>query len=311
MPTSCAPLRVDMTAKGLRLDRAALARALAVLPAGAPVVAMVHGYRFAPDAKGNCPHGHIFSVTPPQNDWTAISWPQQLGLGNGQGLAIGFGWHGRGAFLTASLRARATGRALAEMAGLVQEIDPGRPFDAIAHSLGARVVLAALHHAKAGDLRRLILLAGAEARRPAERAMATSAGHAVQVINVTTRENDLFDLLFEWFAVAGLDTAIGQGLRHTPANWLDVQIDQAATLAALAHLGYPLRTPAGRISHWSPYARDGVFRLYRALIDGSLSVADLRAALPARRDARWSRLLGLHALSRHLPHVQPRPAPKP
>jgi pimeloyl-ACP methyl ester carboxylesterase len=179
----------------------------------------------------------------------------------------------------------------------VQDLDPGRPFDVIAHSLGARVALSALPHARRGDFRRLILLAGAEARRPAEAAMATEAGRSVQVINITTRENDVFDLLFEVLAAGWLDTAIGQGLRRTPANWLDVQIDQDATLAALARLGYPLPAPAARVNHWSPYLRRGVFTLYQALLDGSLAVADLRAALPARRDPRWSRLLRLRPMA--------------
>ncbi len=120
----------------------------------------------------------------------------------------------------------------------------------------------------------------------------------MQVVNLTTRENDLFDFLFEWLAVAGLDTAIGQGLRWTPANWLGVQIDQDATLAALIRLGYPLPPPPARINHWSPYLRPGVFTLYRALLDGSLPMAALRAALPTRRDRRWSRLLRLPVTAR-------------
>ena len=298
MQQSSLPFRADVTVDGLRLDRAGLAQRLAALPPGAPVVAMVHGFRFAPGAKGNCPHGHIFSINPPAHDWTAISWPRHLGLNGARGLAVGFGWRGRGWFVAVSRRARVAGRALAELAALVQALDPGRPFDVIAHSLGARVALSALHHARPGDFRRLILLAGAEARGPAEAAMATEAGRGVQVVNVTTRENDLFDLMFEWLAEAGLDHAIGQGLRVTPPNWLNLQIDQQASLTALERLGYALPAPPARISHWSPYIRPGVFAIYRALIDGSLPIATLRAALPLRSDPRWSRLLARRGVSR-------------
>lgn len=287
-----AVFRVDVSRSGLRVDGAALAQALASLPKGAPVVVMIHGYRFAPDARGgNCPHGHIFSMQPPAQDWTAISWPRHLGLNCGRALAIGFGWPARGQFRGACARARAAGRALAELAALVQSLDPGRAFDVVGHSLGARVALAALPHAEAGDFRRMILLAAAELRRPAQRAMASAAGRAVQVVNVTTRENDLFDFLFEWLGAAGLDTAIGQGLREARANWLDLQLDQAASLTALARLGHVLPAPPARISHWSPYLRPGALGLYRAILDGSLPLERLRSALPERRDPRWSRLL--------------------
>ena len=287
-----AVLRVDVGRAGLRVDRAALAAALTALPAGAPVVVMIHGYRFAPGAAGgNCPHRHIFSLQPPVQDWTAISWPRHLGLSGGRALAIGFGWPARGRFRGACVRARVAGRALAELAELVQSLDPGRAFDVVGHSLGARVALTALPYAAPGDLRRLILLAAAETRRPAVRAMASAAGRSVQVVNVTTRENDLFDFLFEWLAGAGLDTAIGQGLRETPANWLDLQLDQPASLAALARLGHALPEAPARISHWSPYLRPGALGLYRAILDGSLPLGVLRNALPERRDPRWSRLL--------------------
>lgn len=287
-----AVFRVDVSRAGLRVDAVALAQALATLPAGAPVVVMIHGYRFAPGARGgNCPHRHIFSMQPPVQDWTAISWPRHLGLSGGRALAIGFGWPARGRFRGACVRASRAGRALAELAALVQSLDPGRAFDVVAHSLGARVALAALPYAEAHDFRRLILLAAAETRRPAMRAMASAAGRVVQVVNVTTRENDLFDFLVEWLGSAGLDTAIGQGLCETPANWLDVQLDQAASLAALTRLGHDLPCAPARISHWSPYLRPGALGLYRAILDGSLSVQALREALPERRDPRWSRLL--------------------
>jgi hypothetical protein len=287
MPSSKAPFRVDMTRQGLRFDRADLGAALAALPKGTPVVVMIHGYRFAPDVTGNCPHQHIFSLQPPQGDFTALSWPRHLGT---VGLMIGFGWPARGGLIGASFRARAAGRGLAELARFIRAADPGRPLHVIAHSLGARVALAALHHATAGDFGRLILLAAAETRGPARRAMASAAGRAAQVFNITTRENDLFDFLYEWLAGAGLDTAIGQGLRQNMANWLDVQIDQPATLAALAWLGHRLPPAPARICHWSPYLRPGAFGLYRAILDGSVLLPMLRAGLPMRADPRWSRL---------------------
>lgn len=284
------PFRVTYAKDRLICDQVALTAKIAALPDGAPIVAMVHGFRFAPDAGPHCPFGHIFSLNPSAtHDPTAISWPKHLGLKTG--LAIGFGWEGRGFLPAVNHRAALAGRGLAELAAIIRQIDPNRRLDVIAHSMGARVAFSALAHAKSGDFRRLILLAAAETRRPALRAMHTPAGRAAQVINVTSRENDLFDFLYEWGAKAGLDTAIGQGLGYDLPNWLNLPFDQPAALKSLTRLGYPLPYPPKRFCHWSPYSRPGVFALYRALIDGSLPLGDLAAALPPAQGYRWERLL--------------------
>lgn len=284
------PFRVTFSKGQLNCDRAALAALIANLPKGAPIVAMVHGFRFAPDAGQHCPFGHIFALHPSAtNDPTAISWPRHLGLESG--LAIGFGWEGRGFLPAVNQRALWAGRGLAGLAAMIRQIDPSRRLDVIAHSMGARVALAALNGAQAGDFRRLILLAAAETRRPALRAMQSPAGRAAQIMNVTSRENDIFDFLYEWGAKAGLDTAIGQGLGRDLPNWLNLPFDQPETLKSLTRLGYPLPKPPRRFCHWSPYIRPGVFALYRALIDGSLDMGDLAAAMPSAQGYRWERLL--------------------
>ncbi|MBN8194837.1 hypothetical protein JI667_22320, partial [Bacillus sp. NTK074B] len=75
-------------------------------------------------------------------------------------------------------------------------------------------------------------------------------------------------------------------------NWLDIQIDHAATVAGLRSLGLPLAAPPLRICHFSVYLRPGVFRLYRRLLHDreGLTLAQLRAALSETPDPRWSRL---------------------
>ncbi len=108
------------------------------------------------------------------------------------------------------------------------------------------------------------------------------------MINVTTRENDLFDACFEWGVHLGLRTSIGQGLGRNRINWRDLWIDQPRTLQALADLGHPLPDPPRRICHWSPYLRPGTIGLYRALIDGRLAAQALPLHRPGRR---WSRLI--------------------
>lgn len=280
------PIRADALEGELHLDRDRLARKLAALPPEAPVVVMIHGWRYAPGFARDCPHGSILSLDPPESDRRAVSWPRHLGLDGTSGLGIALGWNAKCDPWRAHLRAGRTGEALARIAGLVDDLS-ARPIQIIAHSMGARVALAALPLTKAGKISRIILLAAAETRARAMAALNSPAGLAVEVINVTTRENDLFDACFEWGIQLGLRTSIGQGLGQRRAGWHDLWIDQSRTLQGLAELGHPLADPPRRICHWSPYLRPGTIALYRALIQGALPATDLPKALPGRR---WSRL---------------------
>lgn len=289
-------VRVNVDGNSLACDMAALQAALRALPPGAPVVVMLHGYRFAPGIPGSCPHDHILSLRPAPGSRRVRSWPRHLGLGGHEaGLAVAFGWPALGTIWGAYDRAGAAGAALAGLITLIRRIDASRPVDAIAHSLGARVVLQALPRLAPGDLGQAILLAAAEFRGPTETALASPAGRAAEIVNVTSRENDLFDFFLETLVGGSCRTSIGQGLaRHHP-NWTDLQIDQPATAAALRRLGFRLGPAGPRICHWSPYLRPGLFPVYRALLARSLHPATLRACLPAEPDARWSRLLPIPA----------------
>jgi Alpha/beta hydrolase family len=281
------PIRADADPQGLRLDRDRLRRKLAALPDTAPVVVMIHGWRYAPGIAADCPHGSILSLDPPSRDRRTISWPRHLGLDGRSALGIALAWHAKCDPWRANLRAGWTGPALAEIARLVQG-ETGRPIQVIAHSMGARVALSALPLLPPGHIDRMILLAAAETRGKALAALDTPAGRAVEVINVTTRENDLFDGFFEWGVHLGLRTSIGQGLGRRRTNWHDLWIDQPRTLQALADLGHPLPDLPRRICHWSPYVRPGTIGLYRALIDGRLAAHALPLHRPGRR---WSRLI--------------------
>lgn len=297
MPKLAPPIRVDLGPEALRLDREALASALAALPEGAPVVALIHGFSFMPDLPGQCPHQHILALNPTVADGKAISWPRHLGLDGQKGLALACGWPARGSVWQVNRRAALAGRALADLAALVAELSPGRRLDVLCHSMGARVALSALPHARPGAFGRMILLAAAETRALSEAALASPAGRSVQVVNVTTRENDLFDALFEWLLHGGRRTSVGQGLAKAPPNWRDLWLDRPETLAALAQMGHAVAAPVGRVSHWSPYLRPGVFSVYRALLTGALPLEALPQARPSRR---WSRLLALRPLPRPL-----------
>ncbi len=281
------PIRADATPRGLVLDRDRLARKLDALPPGAPVVAMIHGWRYGPGLARDCPHGSILSLDPAPGDRRAVSWPRHLGLDGTAGLGIALGWNARCDPWRAHRRAARTGAALAEIARSVHHLS-GRPLQVIAHSMGARVALAAVPLLHPGQMSRLILLAAAETRGRALAALASPAGRALEVVNVTTRENDLFDACFEWGLHLGLRTSVGQGLGRAHPGWHDLWIDQPDAIAGLADLGYPLADLPRRVCHWSPYLRPGTIAVYRALIRGQLRAADLPARPPGRR---WSRLV--------------------
>lgn len=275
----------------LGVDPLALEMALRQLPPDAPVVAMIHGFRFAPGDPVACPHDHILALRPNARAGRVVSWPHHLGLGRpGGGLALAFGWPARGTIWSAHASAARSGAALADLIAQVRRIDPGRRVDVIAHSLGARVALAALRHLDAGAVGRMILMAPAEFRSTADAAMVTEAGQTAEVVNVTSRENDIFDFILEALLSAGLCTGLGHGLSRPEPGWLDLQIDHAGTARALLHLGIRLGPPQARVCHWSPYLRPGLFGFYRAFLARRIALADLRAVLPVSGDARWSRL---------------------
>jgi len=258
-------------------DRAPAER-LAEMPAAAPAVVMIHGYRYAPGRPGRDPHRSILSLAPESGCRRVVSWPARLGLAAPDRLGIAFGWQGDGTIWQADARAAEAGRGLAAVIAALG----GREVTVLAHSMGARVALAALPALPAGAVTRLILMNPAELRHRAAPALDCPAGRAARIVNILSRANAAFDLGFERL-VAPLDPAarsLGRGLEGRP-GLVEMDIDDAATLAALAALGHPVAAPAARVCHWSGYLREGLFGLYGALIGGRLSDACLARALPA------------------------------
>ena len=68
-----------------------------------------------------------------------------------------------------------------------------------------------------------------------------------------------------------------------------------AVARSLARMGHVIAPAQGRVSHWSPYLRPGVFSVYRALLSGDLMPDSLPKPRPTRR---WSRLVALRPMGR-------------
>ena len=271
-----------------------------------PVMILIHGFKFDPGIHGHDPHRHIFGYAPKGN-FKAVSWPRHLGFGTGssrEGLCIAFGWPARGWFWDAYRKAEQASIALAALIAHIKEIAPHRPIHIMAHSLGARVCLGALPQLSPGNIRRAIFLGGCEYEQRAARAMESPAGRAAEILNITSRENDFYELMFERLILPEhwRDRGIGLGLRQARANWLDIQIDHPETRRTLSDFGLPIAETRHRICHWSTYNRRGVLRFYAELLrrPHTLPLAVLRARLP-RQEPRYSRLLALPDLPQLLP----------
>ncbi len=267
-----------------------------LVTARGPAIVMIHGYKFLPGDPRHCPHRHILSLDTTRACWKALSWPRHLGFGRGnpgEGLAVAFGWSARGSIWRAYDEAVQAGHALARLIEMLKAAAPDRPVHILAHSLGARVALRALSALDAPLVERVILMAGAEFAGPAQAALASPAGRAAELVNVTSRENDLYDFLLESLIAAPKsgDRTISHGLAEA-ARCVTLQLDDPETLGTLAGLGFPIAPPARRVCHWSGYLRPGVFPLYQALLrrPETLPIDLLRTRLPETPHPRWSRL---------------------
>lgn len=275
-----------------------IAATLAGLPARAPVVILVHGKGYRPGDPALDPHALIFAPRSGHARSRYISWPRRLGFAlpgpnAAPGLCLPFGWDSQGDLWRATAAADAAAHKLARLVQLLHRLAPERRVDLIGHSLGARVILGAVPLLAANTLGRIVLLAGADFAQRAERACTSHAGRSAEFFNITTRENDFFDFLFERaYSPMGRQRALGTA-GTAGENWLNIQLDNPATEAALHALGLPLGARKARICHWSVYLRPGVFRFYRALIRDRqrLTLPLLCSALDIRPEPRWSRLL--------------------
>lgn len=295
-------LRINATDRGLGLHGSAqpvlpsLHRAAADAPDAPdtrPIIVMVHGFRFAPDAGNDCPHTHILASHERPRNRKALSWPCALGLvgADAPGLGIAFGWNALGSLWQAHAQARSAGLHLAQVLSTLHRAAPRRPIHAIGHSMGARVILQALPHCPPGALHRLLLLHPAEYRSAAAQALATPAGAQTQVFWINSAENRLFDFALERL----IPPPQPQDRIKDPdlPNLLPVHLSDPHTLEALHARGLPVAPPQRRLCHWAGYLRPGVFDLYRAVLlhPQRHPFAALQAALARPAPAAPSRFL--------------------
>ena len=262
---------------------------------GAPVLIMLHGYRYSPSRPDSNPHDQILKNGHDHPQRRLQGWPRRMGYGAGTadlGLCIAFGWEAGGSIWRAHREAGRAGLALAALIRQLALLGAG-PVNIIAHSLGARVALASLPELAPGLIGRMILLTGAELRSTAEAALMCPAGRSAEVLNVISRENDIFDFLYEWLLAPHRWGARALGAGLALPHCVTAQIDHPDHLAGLRKLGFAIAPATSRMCHWSSYLRPGLFPLYRAFLDADKrrSLADLRAALPTTLAPRWSRLL--------------------
>jgi hypothetical protein len=250
---------------------------------------MVHGYKFSPSLPQFDPHRHILSLDPDRASRKAVSWPTALGAtpdgaGAAEPLCLAIGWEARRSPWQAYRMAAAAGAPLAALVNALHAIRPDLRIGALAHSMGARVVLSTLAQAQAGALSRAVLMAPAEMGRVAARFLDTPGGRAADILCVTTRENAVFEQLLGWTVGPHrvFDRAIGHRSRGLHPRLTHLRLHDPDACAVLAAMGYPLAPAMARVCHWSVYLRDGLFPLYRAVLTGRLPVAALRAALPAQ-----------------------------
>lgn len=261
---------------------------LARLAPGAPVVVMVHGFRYCPSGRATDPHRHILSDNPETDHWKAVSWPGMLGLRGEHGLAIGFGWSAGGTIWGAYRRSTGAGQALGDLLETLHRLAPGHPVHLVAHSLGARVALRGA--ARAGTVRRAILINPAMFRSDASDLRDPLRG--TEVFSVLTRENRAYD----WMLRAVLPSygpTLGRGGPDW-GSWLDLHLSHPDALRGLAQLGHDIAPPQARICHWSGYVRAGVWDFYRRLIHrpSETPLPLLRAATTPQADHGPSPVFG-------------------
>ena len=277
-----------------------------IAPDKGSVILMIHGYKYLPHHPLHCPHRGMMSRDTRMPASHTPSWPHGLGFEGGhadKGLAVTFGWSARGALWAAQRRAVEAGQALAQVLAPLHALRPDQPIHVIAHSMITEVALETLHHLPPGVLSRILALSGVCYGARAYAALATPSGRAAEFFNITSRQNDLFDVMFEWLMTAPKpgDRASGQDM--SAPNALTIELDCHDMLFRLGTLGLTVASSARRGCHWISYTRSGVMRMHKALLRAPeiCSLPRRCAALHKEPTPRFARLLARPSRAQPLP----------
>jgi len=291
-------LRLNAGSEGLVLNDSPASALSAISRAACgtgPVMVLIHGFKYDPDSTSCSPHASIFGTAPHQNGDVTTQWPRHLGFGSRnieEGLAIAFAWRARGNLWRAERSARMAGRHLAQVIALIRLRAPERPIHVISHSMGSEVIFEALNALPAGAVQRIVALSGATYASRALAAMQTPAGRTAELFNITSRENDVFDFMYERLIAPPVRGDWAMGIGIDLPNVVNIQLDCPRTLAALTRFGAHVAPPGRRICHWSSYTRPGVLGFYaRALrAPHAVPLPALRRLMPESMAPRWSRM---------------------
>ncbi len=305
-------LRLNAGPEGLVLHGSPASALAATRQAAAgtgPVMILIHGFKYDPDCTSCSPHTSIFASAAHHEAGGNVQWLRHLGFGTGdvdEGLAIAFAWRARGNLWRAERSARAAGQHLADVVRLIRKRAPNRPIHVISHSMGSEVVFEALKSLPAGAIRRIVALSGASYASRAIAAMQTPAGRAAELFNITSRENDVFDFMYERLIAPPVRGDWAMGIGIDLPNVVNIQLDCSRSLAALTRFGGHIAPPGRRICHWSSYTRPGVLRFYaRVLRDpDAVPLNALQKVLPEAVAPRWSRMFARPKLTLTLPMAQ-------
>ncbi|WP_299729734.1 alpha/beta hydrolase [uncultured Tateyamaria sp.] len=305
-------LRLNAGPDGLSLHGSPAAAIPAIRTAAkgtGPVMVLIHGCKYDPTDTSHSPHTSIFGTEPHHHKVGHVKWLRHLGFCTGdvdEGLAIAFAWPARGTLWRAQRAARVAGRHLADVIALLRLRAPNRPIHVISHSMGSEVIFEALTNLPPNAVQRIIALSGASYASRATAAMQSLAGRSAELFNVTSRENDVFDFMFERLIAPPVrgDWALGNGI--VLPNAVNIQLDCPRTLAALTRFGGHIASPRRRMCHWSGYTRPGVLRFYAHVLRAPkvVTLREIQQTLPEAAAPRWSRMFARPRVMLSLPMAE-------
>lgn len=232
-----------------------------------PIIVMIHGFKYDPAKPAHDPNRSLFTEDGAWCRTLGVSQPlHETATPSRNATGVAYGWPARGPVWRAVDRARTAGTQLGQALAQMHDRAPQRPIHFLTHSMGAEVAFAALHQMPRNSVGRLITLAPAAYRSTAAAALESDAGKTTEWINVTSRENAVFDVLYERAVCPPQrrDRVIGTGWATPSAA--TVHLDCKRSLAQLRRHGVDIAPARARICHWSTYTRPGALAFYARLI---------------------------------------------